>query len=483
MQTAARLTDRIMNIFRRKKDDASASRRNTTPAEPELTEEEKAEDLKFYMEQIYLLIKPVICCILLAILWVKLTRVEDDYYDTSTGQLDTGGQSISIAYGISPGTGGAAVTTSIVSALAILGEIVGATIVIVLLFYFGCMKILYGFFVLVVLALLGLFGFTLGSDLLSVHNLALDHVTFWFFIWNLAAVGVALIFYKGPMFLQQIYLVVMSSLMAFSLTQLPALTTWILLALLAVWDLIAVLCPFGPLRILVETSRNENREIPALLYTAMVWMMASPGTPPSSRSADNTETIAVPARAYTGPPSRSGARISDPPSEYGDERELTDTSRRWSNADADTPPPVEQPNSIPSPANGTIPAVTAAAADVEDEEEEESTGLKLGLGDFVFYSVLVARAAMFDWVTTAACTVAVMTGMNMTIFLLAIYQKALPALPISIAFGILFYFVSAVTLTPFATSGLMNRTERVTISGWDSGLWVGKGGGGGMIYV
>ena len=38
-----------------------------------------------------------------------------------------------------------------------------------------------------------------------------------------------------------------------------------------------MLCPFGPLKILVESSRNQNQEVPALLYTVnAVWFMASP---------------------------------------------------------------------------------------------------------------------------------------------------------------------------------------------------------------
>lgn len=78
--------------------------------------------------------------------------------------------------------------------------------------------------------------------------------------------------------------------------------------------------------------------------------------------------------------------------------------------------------------------------------------IKLGLGDFIFYSVLVGRAAMYDMLTAYMSYLAIVAGLGATLLLLALYQKALPALPVSIGLGVAFYFAARLLLEPFVLS-------------------------------
>nr|KAJ3420009.1 Presenilin-2 [Polyrhizophydium stewartii] len=391
-------------------DDDGDGRRFRGDGEP--SEEERIQDMRFYMAQIYIILKPVMLCIALSVLWVKLSHPLDSYFDTGV-PVAVSAPSSSVGQVLGTTGNSQNDTNSLLSALLILGQIVVATFIIACLFRYGKIKIIIGIFVFVVMLLLGFFGYTLGLTLLIVANAALDWISFAFFTWNLVAVGLAVIFWKGPLIVQQGYLVVMSSMMAFSLSAQPDLVTWILLALLAIWDLIAVLCPFGPLRMLLESSQQQGQEIPAaLLY--------------SDRGDFELQPVAQ------GSQERSAQ-------EREDNLQL-------------------------------------------DAEEAEESGLKLGLGDFVFYSVLVGRASLFDWITTVSTIIAVTAGLCATIYMLAVYRRPLPALPFSIAFGILFYLVAATTLTPFI-DGLIVRPTIVAPPAVGSNLWVGKNMGGGMIYL
>ena len=85
----------------------------------------------------------------------------------------------------------------------------------------------------------------------------------------------------------------------------------------------------------------------------------------------------------------------------------------------------------------------------DDEDFGEQNSIRLGLGDFIFYSVLVAKAAQYSFATFAACILVILAGLGGTLVLLSVYHHALPALPISIFLGVFFYIVTRVFIEPW----------------------------------
>ena len=53
---------------------------------------------------------------------------------------------------------------------------------------------------------------------------------------------------------------------------------------------------------------------------------------------------------------------------------------------------------------------------------------------------------MYDTLTMFSCYFAIVAGLGITFLLLALYQRALPALPFSIALGTIFYFATRFSL-------------------------------------
>lgn len=339
------------------------------------------------------------------------------------------------------------------------------TFLLVILYYYRFTNFLKYYIRFSAFFVLGSMGGSIFLSLIQHFNIPIDSFTFCLLLFNFTILGVISVFSQGvPILLNQMYMVALGIIVAAWFTKLPEWTTWVVLVALALYDLVAVLAPGGPLKMLVELASSRDEELPALVYEArpnvgsrsgnrgsnlgLLLAGFSDGDPIELRVMSSSENVVQNGRGMN---ERSESEGIDSVREVEIEGETLPLMGSSSSSN-ERERPVANEEIRESNENDR----TRVLERETEEEEERGRGIKLGLGDFVFYSVLVGRAAMYDLMTVYACYLAIISGLGCTLILLAVCRHALPALPISIALGVIFYFLTRLLMEPFVVGTSTN---------------------------
>ena len=313
-------------------------------------------------------------------LTMALASIVVTHFKLSSGLTSSAELDTYTVYDTRTGGTSSRIEKGFLNSLAIVGVLAAATFGIVCLYKFRCMKVLIGYMMLSSVCLLGLMGGVLVQTFLVLHDVPMDAITFFGGCANFAVTGVVAIFYQTGVqtWTTQGYLVATAVLMAWQLSKFEEWTGWCLLVTLALYDLCAVLTPCGPLKALVTLMQERQEPMPGLLYEATLERDDRKPAALQRGSADHTIEHAA-----------------------------------------------AQGQSAEAP---------------EGQDRNERSTIKLGLGDFVFYSVLVSKAALCGFAACSACFLVIVLGLGATLVLLSVFKMALPALPISISLGVVVYF-------------------------------------------
>ncbi|CAN1132231.1 Presenilin-like protein At1g08700, partial [Linum perenne] len=419
---------------------------------------------------------PVSICMLLVVLIVYSLSPADPFTAAASPPIRT---AANLVYLESPSDSTAQkLEGSLLNALVFVVLIAVVTFLLVLLYYYDCTCFLKNYMRFSAFFVLGSMGGSIFLSIIQHFSIPVDSITCFLLLFNFTVVGTLSVFSVGiPIFLRQAYMVSLGIFVAAWFTKLPEWTTWSLLVALALYDLVAVLAPGGPLKLLVELSQSRDEELPALIYEARPTVSHDPRNRGRSMellfgmafesgsvemqsvseardvdSGTNSSNVEA-SQIERSPLVRNGSGERQSSSAGSEYSVIVGGSNRGSSEVAAD----EERSPLFNPRETNRRRMDSGDDDDDDSDSIfASRGIKLGLGDFIFYSVLVGRAAMYDLMTVYACYLAIISGLGCTLILLSVCRQALPALPISIALGVVFYFLTRLLMEPFIVGTATN---------------------------
>jgi len=274
-------------------------------------------------------------------------------------------------------------------ALIIIGMIALATCLLVIFVYYHCMKFLYAYLFITVISVFSLLNLAVLSMIIAQLNCPIDWFTIVFYVYNILIVALLSMFWYSPNIVKQIVTIYQCIIMIlYVLKMAPEWIAWALLPLLALWDMFAVLLPFGPLHLLINLFQKRQLEVPAMMiYTTGLWYR--------NQNMNNQH---------------------------------------------------EQIHSLNLLflSHSTLEHVSNACnTNASSSNKRRTRKSMLGLGDFIFYSILLAKTvftSQCNLFTIIIIYLCIIMGMLGTTLILVILHRPLPALPISLLIGLAIFF-------------------------------------------
>eukprot|EP00958_Prasinococcus_capsulatus_P024507 scaffold3836_cov417-Prasinococcus_capsulatus_cf.AAC.9 len=191
----------------------------------------------------------------------------------------------------------------------------------------------------------------------------------------------------------------------------PEWTSWLLLVMMALYDLVAVLMPGGPLKVIVELAEERQESIPALVYESRpVAQGRAISDAERTESQDQNLETASSSSMDSGSNScvNEVTRINSGRQTARRRRQRThEEFEEGSNPDPSASHEATQPGSSPREETPLGPESGSPTGVLREDRFETETGLpdsiKLGLGDFIFYRSADAPPGLLSQGSRSPC--------------------------------------------------------------------------------